>query len=91
MTGASGGAVMRQLGGALVYLRTMGVFVLVWWIGAQFVPNRILLPSPLDVAVALRESARDGELLTNASVSLGRLILGVTAAALLSARHRYGA
>lgn len=75
---------LRRIGGALVYLRTMGVFVLVWWFAAQFVPNRILLPSPGDVAQALRESALDGELFANASVSLGRLFVSVLAAAVLA-------
>jgi ABC-type nitrate/sulfonate/bicarbonate transport system permease component len=84
VTAADATAAMRRLGGAFVYLRTMSLFVLVWWLGAQFVPNRILLPSPGDVALALREAALDGELVANASVSLGRLLVSVLGAAVLA-------
>jgi NitT/TauT family transport system permease protein/taurine transport system permease protein len=71
----------RRFGGALVYLRTMSLFVLAWYLAALSVPNKLLLPSPLDVALAIRDSAFDGELLDNTAVSLVRLFVSVLAAA----------
>mgnify|MGYP001316316474 CR=1 FL=1 len=73
-----------RLSGTLVYLRTMGLFVLAWYAAAAWVPNKLLLPSPTEVALALYDSARDGELFTNAAVSLARLVLSVAAAALIA-------
>src|SRR3954452_8205671 len=74
----------RRLGGLLVYLRTMGLFVAAWFVVALNVPNKLLLPSPVDVALALRDSALDGELLDNTAVSLARLVISVVAAAVLA-------
>lgn len=74
----------RRFGGALVYLRTMSLFVLAWYVTALNVPNRLLLPSPLDVALAIRDSAIDGELFDNAAISLLRLFVSVVAAAVLA-------
>jgi ABC-type nitrate/sulfonate/bicarbonate transport system permease component len=79
---AAGG--WRRFGGALVYLRTMGLFVAAWYLASLSTTNKLLLPSPLDVADALRTSFQDGELVANASVSLGRLLISVTAATLLA-------
>ena len=46
-------------GGFFVYFRTMALFVLVWHLAASNVTNKLLLPSPLAVAGALRDSALD--------------------------------
>jgi ABC-type nitrate/sulfonate/bicarbonate transport system permease component len=74
----------RSLPGWAVYLRTMGLFCLAWYAAAALTPNKLLLPSPVDVALALSDSARDGELLQNASVSVARLLVSVACAALLA-------
>ncbi len=74
----------RWLGPTLVYLRTMGLFLLAWHFAAEAVPNKLLLPSPLSVAQALRDSWLDGELTANAGISLLRLSASVVAAALLA-------
>lgn len=74
----------RWFGGALIYCRTMAVFVLAWYLAAEAVPNKLLLPSPLAVTQALRESWLDGELTANAGISLLRLLVSVAAAALLA-------
>jgi ABC-type nitrate/sulfonate/bicarbonate transport system permease component len=73
---------MVRLGGALVYLRTMGLFALAWWGLSHLVDSRLLLPTPLAVAKALQQSALDGELTRNAGISLLRLLIAVTAAGL---------
>lgn len=75
---------VRWFGGALIYARTMGLFLLAWYLAAEAVPNKLLLPSPLAVAQALRESWIDGELSTNAGISLLRLLVSVAAAAVLA-------
>lgn len=75
---------VRWLGGVLIYARTMGLFLLAWYLAAEAVPNKLLLPSPLAVAQALRESWIDGELSTNAGISLLRLLVSVAAAAVLA-------
>ncbi|MCP4559335.1 MAG: ABC transporter permease [Bosea sp.] len=75
---------VRWFGGALIYARTMGLFLLAWYLAAEAVPNKLLLPSPLAVAQALRESWLDGELTANAGISLLRLLVSVAAAAVLA-------
>lgn len=61
------------LGTALVYLRTMAAFALVWHLASVQIANPVLLPSPLAVADSLRQLALDGELFAEALVSLRRL------------------
>lgn len=75
---------IRWFGGALIYCRTMAVFLLAWYLAAEAVPNKLLLPSPVTVAQAVRESWLDGELTANAGISLLRLLVSVAAAALLA-------
>ncbi|KRE14573.1 hypothetical protein ASE66_14535 [Bosea sp. Root483D1] len=75
---------IRWFGGMLIYCRTMAVFLLAWYLAAEAVPNKLLLPSPLAVAQALRESWLDGELTANAGISLLRLLVSVAAAAVLA-------
>jgi ABC-type nitrate/sulfonate/bicarbonate transport system permease component len=64
----------------LVYFRTMGLFCLLWYGLSILTPNKILLPSPLDVVAALKETAIDGELFVNAATSLVRLVISVVLA-----------
>ncbi len=71
-----------RLAGTLVYLRTMALFCLAWYLLAWAIESRLLLPSPLAVFEAIRRSALDGELFANAGISLGRLLLSVAVAAL---------
>jgi len=84
MSAAAPWQLVRWIGGLLIYLRTMAVFLLAWYFAAEAVPNKLLLPSPFAVAEALRDSWLDGELTANAGVSLLRLLVSVTAAALLA-------
>lgn len=74
----------RRLAGPGIYLRTMGLFLLVWYVGSLLVTNKLLLPSPVEVANAIYETAADGELFSNAFVSLSRLVASVIAAAVLA-------
>lgn len=67
-----------------MYLRTMGLFLIAWSLASKAVPNKLLLPSPLEVLAALQDSWSDGELTANAGVSLMRLIVSVAAASLLA-------
>jgi NitT/TauT family transport system permease protein/taurine transport system permease protein len=58
----------------------MGLFCIVWYVLALLSPNKLLLPSPLEVIAALRQTAADGELLSNAATSFVRLVASVIAA-----------
>jgi ABC-type nitrate/sulfonate/bicarbonate transport system permease component len=69
-----------HLPGWAVYLRTMALFCILWSALAFLTPNKLLLPSPLDVAAALHQTAVDGELFANAATSLVRLLVSVIAA-----------
>jgi ABC-type nitrate/sulfonate/bicarbonate transport system permease component len=71
------------LGTALVYLRTMLIFGLVWHLASLEIANPVLLPSPLAVADSLRQLAADGELLAEALVSLRRLGISFLLAAVI--------
>src|SRR5947207_12238951 len=62
----------RRTWGAVVYLRTMLVFALVWALASWLSATQILLPSPLAVLEAVIALARDGELFEHAGISLGR-------------------
>lgn len=81
-TGKSIGLARPQ--GTFVYLRTMALFVLAWYAGSLLVPSKLLLPSPLAVAGALRDTALNGELFGNALISLARLSASVIAAAVIA-------
>ena len=68
----------------LIYLRTMGIFCVVWYALSRAVPNKLLLPSPAEVVLALRDAALDGDLLGNTEASLWRLAVSLLVAALLA-------
>ncbi|MEP7085462.1 MAG: ABC transporter permease subunit, partial [Betaproteobacteria bacterium] len=70
--------------GALVYLRTMLVFGVIWAIIAWLTANPILLPSPLKVVEAAIELARDLELFEHAGISLGRMVISIALACALA-------
>ena len=67
-----------------VALRSFAVFLLVWWVLAQWNGNPIQLPDPLRVGKAMVELGREGELLEHASVSTGRIALALVIAVLIA-------
>jgi ABC-type nitrate/sulfonate/bicarbonate transport system permease component len=69
-----------QLRPALVYVRTMAVFVAVWWAVSAWTANQVLLPSPRVVFDAVVDLARDLELFQHAGISLARMILSLVIA-----------
>jgi ABC-type nitrate/sulfonate/bicarbonate transport system permease component len=77
------GQILVRGAGVLVYLRTMLVFALLWYGAAALISNRLLLPSPVEVFGALRETALDGDLVFNGATSLTRLVISVALAALV--------
>lgn len=56
-----------------LYLRSMGAFVLIWWMAAWWIGNPVLLPSPLDTFRALLSLIANGEVMSNALASFRRL------------------
>lgn len=60
-------------GQAMVTVRSVAVFLLLWEALALWTDSPIQLPTPLRVASALVELAQDGDLLDNALVSVERL------------------
>jgi len=72
------------LGAALVYLRTMALFVLAWALIAWLKGNTVLLPSPLAVMAAIVELAKDLELFEHAGISLARLLASLALATALA-------
>jgi ABC-type nitrate/sulfonate/bicarbonate transport system permease component len=74
----------RAAGSALVYVRSMAVFFIVWALIAQWTANAILLPSPLTVFHALVDLARDLELFLHAGISFGRMVVSLAIGSLLA-------
>lgn len=68
-----------------IYLRTMSVFVALWWLIAGMTDNPLLLPDPGAVALAAYNVALEGELLGEAFVSIARLLLALAIAAAIAA------
>lgn len=68
----------------LVALRSLLILLIVWHLGSLWVGNPILLPSPLDVAQALVNLARSGELFDQAAVSIMRLVISLLVASVLA-------
>jgi len=81
---AGGSAAPRRWPAWAIYLRTMGLFCLLWYVMSWLTPNKLLLPSPIDVASAMRDRIEDGELIANATVSLTRLLISVSLASLIA-------
>jgi ABC-type nitrate/sulfonate/bicarbonate transport system permease component len=73
-----------RLSTALAYVRTMAVFIVVWWAVSTWTSNPVLLPSPLAVIEAFVDLARDLELFMHAGISLGRMLISLTLASLLA-------
>ena len=70
--------------GALVYLRTMLAFAVVWAFIAWWTANPILLPSPLTVLEAAVGLAGELELFQHAGISLGRMVISLALASALA-------
>jgi len=70
--------------GALVYVRTMLVFAVVWALVAWWTDNPVLLPSPVTVLDAAIDLARDLELFEQAGISLGRMVISISIACVLA-------
>lgn len=66
-----------------LYLRSMAVFVLVWWAAAWWIGNQVLLPSPLDTFRALIALIANGEVMANAFASFRRLAFSFVGACAL--------
>lgn len=71
----AGGTVRPRLHlqSVLVYLRTMAVFVALWYALALWTGNPVLLPTPVAVVDAIVELARTLELFQHAAISLARM------------------
>ncbi|HEY1325323.1 MAG TPA: ABC transporter permease [Casimicrobiaceae bacterium] len=69
---------------ALVYVRTMAVFVAAWWLVSSWTANQVLLPSPRVVFDAVVDLSRDLELFQHAGISLARMILSLLVACALA-------
>jgi ABC-type nitrate/sulfonate/bicarbonate transport system permease component len=77
-------AVRRAAGSALVYVRSMAVFFVIWALVALWTANAILLPSPVTVFHALVDLAGDLELFLHAGISLGRMVVSLAIGSLLA-------
>lgn len=68
----------------IAYLRTMAVFIVVWWALSLWTANPVLLPSPFSVIAAIAELAIDLELFLHAGISLGRMLISLALASLIA-------
>lgn len=66
-----------------LYLRTMLVFVLVWYGAATWIDNPVLLPTPIDVAGSFAELAAGGEMAMHFLASGKRLLFSFVLAGLI--------
>ena len=69
---------------ALVYLRTMLIFALVWAGISWLTAKPVLLPSPLAVVEAIVDLAKDLELFEHAAISVGRMVVSIALASALA-------
>ena len=76
--------VIRSVAGTGVYLRTMAVFAVVWWLLSLWKGNTALLPSPVAVVQAIWELALDLELFKHAAISLARMLASLALAVALA-------
>lgn len=68
--------VKRIIKNILAYLRTMGIFIIIWLIISKILNNPVLIPSPVDVGLAFYQLLASGELFAHMAVSLKRLLIG---------------
>ena len=69
---------------AVAYVRTMTVFMALWWVLSVWTSKPVLLPPPFAVIDAFVDLARDLELFTQAGISLGRMLISLALASLLA-------
>jgi ABC-type nitrate/sulfonate/bicarbonate transport system permease component len=69
---------------AVAYVRTMAVFIAVWWAVSVWTSNPVLLPSPFLAIKAFVDLAHDFELFTQSGISLGRMVISLALASLLA-------
>lgn len=74
----------QRLRSALVYVRTMGAFAVVWAAASHAIDNRALLPSPIAVVDALWRVGANGELVEHALLSVGRMLVAVVLATVVA-------
>jgi len=74
----------RRFASAVAYVRTMVVFIAVWWVVSVWTSNPVLLPSPFLAIAAFVDLARDLELFVQAGISLGRMMISLALASLLA-------
>lgn len=67
----------------LIYIRTMSIFVAIWYLAHLRVGNDVLLPSPLSVLESLYDLGIEGELWKHSVISVRRLLIGFGLAALM--------
>ena len=70
-----------KLRSSLYYCRTMGLFVIVWWLLSLWINNRLLLPSPFVVTIALWDLFVRQNFHVDILISLRRLAIGYILAA----------
>jgi len=87
VTSAAAGRVWRPvvtgLPGWLVYVRSMGLFIVVWEIAALQIGNPVILPAPHTVATSLLTLLTNGSIYHNALASLQRLVVAYAIAGML--------
>ena len=71
----------KKVQSSFYYLRTMTLFAILWYFLSRLIENRLLLPSPPDVAKALWDLLLHQHFLLDIFISLKRLILGYLLAA----------
>ena len=69
-----------RFGTVIAYVRTMAVFIAVWWAVSVWTSNLVLLPTPFAVIEAIVDLARDLELFVQAGISLGRMMISLALA-----------
>jgi ABC-type nitrate/sulfonate/bicarbonate transport system permease component len=74
----------NRFGSVVAYVRTMAVFIAVWWVVSVWTSNPVLLPSPFLAIEAFVDLARDLELFMQAGISLGRMLISLALASLLA-------
>ena len=69
---------------AFMALCSFGLFIGLWYLIAAWIDNRVLLPSPAQVAGALYKLGIEGEIFEHASVSTTRLAISLVVAVVLA-------
>jgi|SRR5699024_9664607 len=72
---------MRSL---FAYIRTMGVFLVIWFVIAKLINNQVLVPSPVELVKTLYDLLLSGEVSKHLFVSLKRLVIGYVIAVIIA-------